>query len=161
MSANQSESTQPHQMHPNSLANLRTAPAWEKGQSGNPGGFPQSVRYDIAYKRLSAMSDEEFAAYVPKNKAERVARARILCAESEGKGNGEQAAANKAAEICADRVDGKLERTINKNSTSIEIKYSVAVAESVEAASKLGLSIDPERAAMLLELIAGAREEAE
>jgi hypothetical protein len=93
--------------NPRSRANLRTAPSFKPGKSGNPGGQQKGTVYVAeAYKRLGSMSVVALRAAKFNSATETAVQNAILRA-CEAK---DWEAAHAALKEIADRVDGKAEQ---------------------------------------------------
>lgn len=111
-----------YQPSPQSLANLRL---WRPGESGNPGGnFNHSPKLSNAYAKLMRMDDATYAAYVPGNKAEKVAKKVLDLAEK----SEELTELISALKEIADRTEGKpLQTKVVEHTVSGETKSAIII----------------------------------
>lgn len=130
---------QKHRMNPNSLANLK--PAWQPGQSGNPGGnYKNTPKISNAYNRLLALAPEELKTFKAANVAEEIALKLVRAAVR-------NANSLPAVREITDRTEGKA-----KQNMVIEEKPTDAVLADeafrifCELSAHLGLSEEELRA---------------
>jgi len=128
--------------HPNSLANLR--PAWQPGESPNPGGYPKNTpKVSVAYAKLLALDPAALESFQPSNVAEMIALERIREA---GKRKGLRA----TVEI-TDRIEGKAPQRMELNSTTVNINVQVNLFLDAarDLADKHGVPLELAQARML------------
>ena len=114
--SSQDRTTSPN-IHSNSLANLK--PAWRKGQSGNPGGFPKAERVDIAYMRLISLSPDEIANFEPKTGAEIIAFKQFV-----------EACSNKKSLAYAQEITNRTSGVLEKK---VVVKQELSDSEQIVA----------------------------
>lgn len=141
-----------YQPSPQSLANL-TATKWRPGESGNPGGnYNHSPKLSNAYAKLMRMDDATYAAYVPQNKAEKVAKKVLDLAEQ----SEELTELINALKEIADRTEGKpLQTKVVEHTVSKETKDAVIA----EAYFRLFNSIEEEDAIASIRAVFAAKRE--
>ena len=130
---------QKHRMNPNSLANLK--PAWQPGQSGNPGGnYKNTPKISNAYDRLLAMTPSEIAEYEPKNVAEEIALRQVQAARR-------SANALQSVKEITDRTEGKAKQNmVIEEKPANESAMDEAFRIFCDLSAHLGLSEDELRA---------------
>jgi hypothetical protein len=111
-----------YQPPPQSLANLRP---FQAGESGNPGGnYKRTPKISNALARLMSLSDADFNAYEPQNKADKLAH-RLLDLAEKSSDLKELVAAFR--EI-ADRTEGKpLQTKVVEHTVSPETRQAIVI----------------------------------
>lgn len=108
-------------------------PAWQPGQSGNPGGMPKGTpKVSVAYAKLLALDPTELADYQPATVAEDIALARIVAAR------GKRGLAD-TAEI-TDRTEGKAPQRIEHANVSDSERMIIRLQERFLARTGIELS---------------------
>lgn len=130
---------QKHRMNPNSLANLK--PAWQPGQSGNPGGnYKNTPKISNAYNRLLALTLDELRAFKAANVAEEIALKLVRAAVKDS-------TSLQAVKEITDRTEGKAKQNmVIEEKPANESAMDEAFRIFCDLSANLGLSEDELRA---------------